>query len=105
MKARIDEMRSVVERYKTEGLDADSYNKCLVCLSYEYLQAGCELDAINILASVPVEYFENVQLKQMEEDAMCNSLVINLSYKLIQAGLVEGTDEIMMTPNVPAARA
>ncbi len=83
----------------TGAMSDDVYHKVLVSLAYEYLMVNAQQEGLRLLMKVPASYYKEVQLKQMYEDLMYRDLVVLLSYKLIQLGIVEGADEVV-APNM-----
>jgi len=104
-KEHIDHSLKVVENLKAQKVMADDvYYKCIVSLAYEYLLDGAQQEGLQQLMRVPISYYKEVQPKQMKEDHMYRDLVVLLSFKLIQLGVVEGADEVAV-PNMGEARA
>lgn len=90
---------------KTPGAMSDEvYHKCLVSLAYEFICADEQQAGLVQLSRVPIGYYQDVQLKQMREDKMYAELVVLLSYKLIQMGVVDGSDKLFV-PTMPLAEA
>lgn len=105
-KEAIDAAFKLVESLagKEGGLDDSVYRKCTICLAHEYSLIN-DMDMVQyLIAKVPKEYYENVQLRQMAEDETYREVVILLAYTLIQRGLVAGSDDIWQ-PTQSAARA
>ena len=90
--------------YEQGAMGAEVYYKCLVSLAYEYVCCDELQMGLIQLARVPASYFQDVQLRQMREDGMYRDLVVLLSYKLIQMGIIEGSEELI-TPTMPLANA
>lgn len=82
----------------------DVYHKCIVSLAYEYICADLQQEGLVQLSRVPVAYYQDVQLRHMQEDSMYAELVVLLSYKLIQMGIVDGS-ETLVVPTMAPARA
>lgn len=102
-KDEIDTALATVEKiYKTESMERQVYHKCLVSLAYEYLMADAPQEGLIQLSRVPAAYFKDFQLDQMREDSMYRDLVVLLSYKLIQMGVVDGADEVVVPTMAPA---
>lgn len=97
-------LKTVEDIYKSEAMTREVYHKCLVSLAYEYILADAQQQGLVQLARVPASYFEDYQLPQMREDKMYAELVVLLSYKLIQMGVVDGADEVV-APTMAPARA
>ena len=98
----VDSALKTIEEIKKQGVMSDDvYHKCLVSLAFEYACADQQQECLVQLARVPASYYKDVQLKHMREDSMYRDLVVLLSYKLIQMGVVDGSEEIkgpMMAP-------
>lgn len=102
---KVDGALDAVEKIRAANAMADDvYHKCLVSLAYEYILVDETEVALVLLNRPGTEYYEKVQSKQMEEDELYRQLVVLLAYKLIQAGLVEGSDSLYPA-TMPAARA
>ena len=63
-------------------------------LAYEYCLAEEDQLALVMLTKAPPEYYQTVQPQQMEADPQYRDLVILLAYKLIQMGVVDGSEEV-----------
>ena len=90
---------------KTPGaMTDDVYYKCLVSLGYEYTCVDEQQEALVQLSRVPIGYYQDTLFKQMKEDKMYAELVVLFSYKLIQMGVVEGSDKLFV-PTMALAEA
>jgi hypothetical protein len=87
-------LKLVTDLRKSGGMEDDIYHKCLVCLAQEYSALDDMSSANYLISKVPHEYYETVQLKQMEEDKSYEEVVILLAYSLIQHGYVDGVDDV-----------
>lgn len=102
-KEEIDRALETIEKiYKTGSMERPVYHKCLVSLAYEYLLADATQEGLIQLSRVPAAYFKDSQLDQMREDSMYRDLVVLLSYRLIQMGVVDGADEVVVPTMAPA---
>jgi len=100
---KIDEALKVVEALKASGALGDgAYFKCLVSLAYEYILVEEDQFALVLISKAPVEYYKTVQPQQMEEDPMYGDLVVLLAYKLVQMGVVDGSDDLYPPTMGPA---
>jgi hypothetical protein len=97
-------LQMVNQMRASAAMEIDSWAKCLVSLCYEFTLIQEDMTALRLLASIPVDYFKFSQINQMKEDSMYRDLVVLLSYKLIQMGVVEGS-ECLNEINMPEARA
>lgn len=96
---------ATVERiFKSGTMDKDVYHKCLVSLGFEYICADEQQEGLVLISRVPISYYQDVQLKQMREDKMYAELVVLLSYKLVQMGVVDGSEKLF-APTMPVAEA
>lgn len=103
IKEQIDGAVKQIEMMHDQGaLGSEAYYKCLVSLAYEYVCADDLQEALKQLSRVPGSYYQDVQLRHMREDSMYRDLVVLLSYKLIQLGVVEGTEELVIPTMAPA---
>jgi hypothetical protein len=93
----------VTQMYRQGVLAPDDYHKCVVSLAYEFSVAGYHLRAASIIQSVPLEYFQSVQRKQMEEDGRYAYIAYTLALNLVQNGLVHLGPKVAAT--MPAASA
>src|SRR4051812_16870084 len=98
-KEEIDASLKMIEEMHKQVMSDDVYHKCVVSLAYEYLMAGEQQEGLRQIMRVPVGYYQDVQLKQMRDDEMYRDLVVLLSYRLIQLGVVEGADRVI-EPNI-----
>lgn len=104
-RGEVDQALAVVENiYKTGTMSPDVWAKCIVSLAYEYMCADQQQEALVQLNRVPPSYYKDVQYKHMKDDTMYAELVVLLSYRLIQMGVVEGSEELI-EPTMPPARA
>jgi hypothetical protein len=102
-KPEVDAALLMIEKIKASGtMGEDVYHKCIVSLAYEYICADEQQEGLVQLARVPPSYYENVQLRQAREDKGYADLVVLLSYKLIQMGVVEGSEKIYVPTMAPA---
>jgi hypothetical protein len=91
----------MIEDIRATGtLSEGAYHKCLVSLAYEYCLAEEDQMALVLLSKPPAEYYKTVQPQQMEADAQYRDLVILLAYKLIQMGVVDGSEDVHV-PTMP----
>lgn len=97
-----DALRMVEEMHKTGALDDSVWAKCLVSLAYEYILVEEDQFALVLISKAPVEYYKTVQPQQMEEDPMYGDLVVLLAYKLVQMGVVDGSDDLYPPTMSPA---
>lgn len=103
-KEQIDRSLLDVEKIRQSGGFADDlYHKLIVCVAYEYLVAGEQQQGLVQLSRVPPSYFLDVQVKQMDEDRSYRDLVVLLSYKLVQLGVVDMEEH--MEPTMAPAEA
>lgn len=101
-KEQIDQSLLDVEKMRQSGgFTDDLYHKLLVCVAYEYLVAGEQQQGLVQLSRIPPSYFLDVQMGQMAEDRSYRDLVVLLSYRLIQLGVVD-TEEHMQPTMAPA---
>lgn len=102
---KIDTALETVEKIHNFGAMADDvFFKCLTSLAYEYVMVE-ELDiGLMLLNRCGGDYFKDVQPKQMDEDEKYRELVIRLAYKLIQFGVVDGS-ELLTVATQAAAKA
>ncbi len=77
------------------SMELPVYHKLVVSLAYEYLCCDQQQEGLVQLSRVPRDYYENHQLQQMQDDGMYAELVVLLSYKLIQAGVVDGSEDLL----------
>jgi hypothetical protein len=104
-KDEIDTALAMIEKiFKSGAMEHQVYHKCLVSLAYEYILADAGQEGLIQLSRVPASYFKDYQLAQMKEDGMYSDLVVLLSYRLIQMGVVDGSDEVVV-PTMAMARA
>lgn len=91
-KEQIDKSLKTMEAIRSNaGLIADSlYYKSLVCIAYEYLYSSYDSEALLILHSIPLSYYSDTQLPQMESDSQYADLVAWIAYRIIQMDLVPG---------------
>jgi hypothetical protein len=100
---QVDGALKLVETLRANSaMGDDAYYKCLVSLAYEYLLADEHQLALVLLAKPPVDYYERVQLRQMEEDGMYRDLVVLLAYRLVQMGLVTSSEDTLSPTMAPA---
>lgn len=97
-------LKTIEEIYKKGAMGADMYYKCIVSLAFEYACADEQQECLVQLTRVPVTYYQNTQPGHMRDDRLYAELVVLLSYKLIQMGVVEGSEQIV-TPTMAPARA
>lgn len=101
----VDKALKVVEEIRKTGAMSDgSYYKCLVSLAYEYALAEEDQMALVLLAKAPPDYYKTVQPQQMDADKQYSDLVVLLAYKLIQMGVVDGSEEVHV-PTMPPGLA
>lgn len=104
-KEEVDGALATIEKiFKSGAMESQVYYKCLVSLAYEYILADAGQEGLIQLSRVPPAYFKDYQLAQMKADSMYSDLVVLLSYKLIQMGVVDGSDEVVV-PTMTQARA
>lgn len=104
-KDEIDGALATIEKINKSGaMERQVYHKCLVSLAYEYILADATQEGLIQLSRVPPAYFKDYQLDQMREDSMYSDLVVLLSYRLIQMGVVDGSDEVVV-PTMAQAQA
>jgi len=100
---QVDGALKVVESIRATGAMSDgAYYKCLVSLAYEYVLADEDQMALVLLSKAPEDYYRVVQLQQMSEDSMYRDLVILLAYRLVQMGVVDGTEDSLPPTMAPA---
>lgn len=101
-KDKVDQALKMIEDIRKTGtLSEGAYYKCLVSLAYEYCLADEDQLALVMLAKAPPEYYKVVQPQQMEADAQYRDLVILLAYRIVQMGVVEGTEEVHVATMPP----
>ena len=94
-KDKVDQAFKMIEDIRKTGTLSDgAYHKCLVSLAYEYCLAEEDQPALVMLTKAPPEYYQTVPPQQMEADPQYRDLVILLAYKLIQMGVVDGSEEV-----------
>jgi len=104
-KDEVDVALKVVEDlFRAGSLEEAVYYKLIVSLAYEYFCCDEQQEALVHISRVPAAYFELHQLDQMRQDGMYAELVVLLSYKMIQAGVMEGSDDLIQ-PTMPVANA
>lgn len=104
-KDEIDKAVALMEQIRKSGaMGPDVYHKCIVGLAYEYIMADQQQEGLIQLSRVPESYYRDVQLKQMQEDKLYAETVILLSYRLIQMGVVDGSEDLYV-PTMALARA
>lgn len=102
---KVDEALLLIESIRAAGaMGDDVYHKCLVSLAYEYTLVDEDEEALILIVKVPTSYYESVQFEQMEADSLYQDTVVRLAYKLIQMGVVEGSDKLYV-PTMPKASA
>ena len=102
-KEEIDSALKTIEEIRKQGIMGDDvYHKCIVSLAYEYACADQQQECLVQLTRVPPSYYKDVQLQHMKDDSMYRDLVVLLSYKLIQMGVVDGSEEIVVPTMAPA---
>jgi hypothetical protein len=69
----------------------DQYHKLLVNIANEYALLDDLPEAVSLLQSMPMSYFDSVQAVQMAEDATFRQVCWDLAEKLLDAGIVELT--------------
>lgn len=105
-KEEIDASVMTMERiHKQTGILGENlFYKSLIYLAYEYIQCGHEQEGLVTLFKVPATYFVEDNVKNMEQDPQFADIVVRLSYRLIQIGVVR-TDEHVPKANMTKANA
>lgn len=81
----------VEQMHATGALPAGAYHKCLATLASEHLCRRHDTeDALVLLNRCPSDYFRTGILKQMQEDYLFADVMLELSYRLVQLGVVDG---------------
>lgn len=88
---------SIDQMKKSGALDTDSYHKCLVELAYRFFKDGDNDNFVLSLSKCNPNYFKSKCMKHMEEDEVYKDIVIYISYKLMQCGMIEAD---LAQPNV-----
>jgi hypothetical protein len=102
-KEEVDSAFELIETLSGKhGMEPDSYHKCICSLAYEYSLIDCLDTTQYLLSKCPKEYFETVQLRQMDEDENYRGVMVMLAYTLVQRNLVEGVDEVFQPTMAPA---
>lgn len=105
-KEELDVSLEMVERMHAEGaLEGPVRFKLLVSLAYEYLLAGEDQKAFQLLDRPSAEYYRDEMAEQMLADELFAELVVKLSYRLIQAGVVEDGPVLGGPVNMQGAKA
>lgn len=104
-KEDLDGALATIEKiFRSGTMEKDVYHKCLVSLGYEYILADEQQTGLVLISRPPTSYFQDVLYRQMKEDQMYAELVVLLSYKLVQMGVVDGSEKLY-TPTMPVAEA
>lgn len=102
-KEEVDIALMQIEKIYAQHVMSDAiYYKCLVSLAYEYICANEHQEGLVQISRVPVSYYQDVQLQHMREDKSYAELVVLLSYRLIQMGVVEGSENLHVPTMAPA---
>lgn len=90
IKGRCEQQFKILQDLRrTMSIDNNSYYKCLVCLSFEYINGDDINYGLFLLNQCPPVYFKEVQFRQMKEDAMYSDTVVRLAALVQRRGLVE----------------
>jgi hypothetical protein len=89
MQKQIDDQVAAVTRLHREGqIDDNVFHKCMVAIAYEYAVRDEPLRAAGIIQSIPVEYFREVQMKQMQEDPSYCLVAFACAQRLVADGII-----------------
>ena len=66
-------------------------SRCLLSLAYEYMLLDMEEDAIKLLKQADPEYFKGQLSKDMKEIPNMDIIVLSISSKLIELGIIKVT--------------
>lgn len=107
MTARPEEIEAAlksIDKMRDAGaLPDDSYYKCIVTLASEVLCNHSDQEqALILLNRCPPSYYGQVLPDQLREDEMFAVVVLELTYKIIQHGIL-GTE--LHKPTMPSAQA
>lgn len=101
----IEEQVAALNDLHREGkLDANTYYKNLVLTAHEYSSRGAALKAAAVVQGIPLEYFRQVQRKQMTEDPVYAKQAYTLALALVAEGLIHMSAYVPEV-NMPAASA
>ena len=84
-KNKIDEALMALRAMLRGGsITDDIYNKAAIGLAYEYAQGAEMGEALAIVNSIPLEYYQGPQEQQMREDANYQKVAVEFSKLLVQ---------------------
>lgn len=96
-------LKTIDRMYASGALPDDSYYKCIVTLASECLVNQSDQEqALMLLNRCPPSYYGQVLPDQLREDEMFATVVLELSYKIIQHGILS---EDLHQPTMPSAKA
>lgn len=81
----------VEQMHAAGALPAAAYHKCLATLASEALCRRHDTEnALVLLNRCPPDYFRVTAAEQMREDPLFADVMLELSYRLVQLGVVDG---------------
>ncbi|MGH7703154.1 MAG: hypothetical protein ACREMO_08665 [Gemmatimonadales bacterium] len=82
----------VEQMHDAGALPAPAYHKCLATLASEHLCRRHDTEAALILLNrCPPDYFRATIAEQMREDQLFADVMLELSYRLVQLGVADGS--------------
>jgi hypothetical protein len=91
-------VRDIEVMYDTGALTDNSYYKCMVSMASEYITNHSDADnCLVLLNRCPPEYFQFTIKKQMEEDNDFFAIMLEMTYKLVKFGIIEGDTQPTMS--------
>lgn len=96
-------LKSVEDMYAAGGLPEEAFYKCLVTLASEYIVNQGDIDnAMILLNRCPPSYIGKILPLQMKHDGMFAAVVLELTNKIVQYGII---DVELHPPTMPPATA
>jgi hypothetical protein len=88
---------------RDKTIDPNTYHKLMVGAAYEFATIGEFLRAAGVVQTIPIEYFETVQTRQMAEDQEYAQRAYSLAKLLVENNLIDLVPAVKF--NHPPAQA
>lgn len=89
--------------FRSGAMTESVYHKCLLCFSVTALGIGDEKQAIDLLQSIPLSYFERDHQQHMREDPHFAEISHQMATFLVKTGYAHVGPKIVT--NIPGASA